>query len=58
MKMIMDFTFHYVSINTIIGIPTADLLRTLHSTMFLLILSYIAQYQKDNYDLYIPLCFY
>ena len=51
------FTFHYVSINTMCIWILPDGYRTLHSTMFLLILTKTL-HKELNIFLYIPLCFY
>ena len=53
----LNFTFHYVSINTMCIWILPDGYRTLHSTMFLLILTKTL-HKELNIFLYIPLCFY
>ena len=51
------FTFHNVSINTVPEELIQEMYCTLHSTMFLLILSMYAILMLDVV-LYIPQCFY
>ena len=53
----IDFTFHYVSINTGSREPRMVILLTLHSTMFLLI-HHLLLIWYIILKLYIPLCFY
>ena len=53
-----SFTFHNVSINTIVEAEDSDMKATLHSTMFLLILTSSTTEARTQSSLYIPQCFY
>ena len=51
------FTFHYVSIKSIIAKKERRIDKNLHSTMYLLNLRYVHTVFKIN-KIYIPLCIY
>ena len=56
-KYKINFTFHNVSINTVVDGDMKIKLNTLHSTMVLLIRDGI-YHKRRLWTLYIPQCFY
>ena len=57
MQQEKNFTFHNVSINTVMTQSALDQYAPLHSTMFLLI-QYVIKLLERVVKLYIPQCFY
>ena len=57
LPLVSVFTFHYVSIKSLVQLLSLAILTDLHSTMYLLNLNPLT-YRRRRLFIYIPLCIY